>query len=68
MAENEDWWWLCYDTDAKEFYVLHQWDHVQINGLRQDADEEKHDVDTWRGEGAEKIAEAKERLLEHANT
>ena len=68
MAENEDWWRLCYDTDTKELYVLHKWDYVQINGLRQNAGEEKHDPDTWRGEGAGKTAEAKGRLMEQANS
>jgi hypothetical protein len=67
MAENEDWWRLCYDTDTKEFYVLHKWDYVQINGLHQNAGEEKHHADTWRGVGAGKIVDAKKRLLEKAN-
>lgn len=66
MAENEDWWRLCYDTDTGAFYVLHKWDYVQINGLNQNAGEEKHDADTWRGEGAGKIADAKKRLVEQA--
>jgi hypothetical protein len=67
MAENEDWWRLCYDTDTKEFFVEHEWSYVKINGLKTNSGKSKHDVDTWGGEGAEAIERAKERLLERAN-
>jgi hypothetical protein len=67
MAENEDWWWLCYDTETQKFCVKHGWDHVQINGLQQRAGEAEHNADTWQGPGSDKIPSAKMSLLERAN-
>ena len=26
--ENEDWWRLVFDTEAKRFYVEHEWSHT----------------------------------------
>lgn len=67
LNQTEDWWDLCYDTEAKRFFVHHRWDHVTLNNLAQDAGEEEYDADAWKGAGADKIAEAKQRLLERAN-
>ncbi len=67
MAENEDWWRLCYDTDSKEFFVEHEWSYVKVNGLRVDSGTTRHDPDTWNEQGAENIPGAKERLLERAD-
>ena len=67
LNQTEDWWDLCYDTDAERFFVKHKWDHVALNTLSQDAGEEDHDADTWKGEGAANIPAAKQRLLEQAN-
>lgn len=66
LQQTEDWWDLCYDTIEKKFYVLHRWDHVALNNLAQDTGSEEHHADTWKGEGADKIAEAKIRLLAEA--
>tara|TARA_B100000949_G_C14267225_1_gene445597 strand:+ start:1472 stop:1672 length:201 start_codon:yes stop_codon:yes gene_type:complete len=63
MAENEDWWDLCYDTDTGEFYVEHRWSYVQINGLKTSSGTEKHDAEAWTGPGAEKIPALKEQFL-----
>lgn len=68
LQQTEDWWYLCYDTNSQRFFVLHQWDHVSLNNLSQNAGEEEHEADTWKGHGADKIASAKERLLERAHT
>jgi hypothetical protein len=64
MAENEDWWRLCYDTNTNRFFVEHAWDHVKINGLTQDAGTSEHDADTWKGQGAANIPDARKRLKE----
>ena len=64
MAENEDWWDLCFDTDTGEFYVEHSWSHVQISSLKADSGTKRHDADTWSGQGAEKIPTIKKQLLE----
>jgi hypothetical protein len=68
MAEKEDWWHACYDTDTKEFFIEHSWDHVQINGLSQDAGSSRHSIDDWNGEGRDNIPAAKEQLLAEAQS
>lgn len=68
MAENEDWWYLCYDTELKHFFIEHEWSHVQINGLKQDGGTSQHDVETWSGEGVARIQEARKKLLELASS
>ncbi len=67
MQETEDWWDLCYDTEAKRFFILHRWDHVALNGLNQNAGSEEHDADSWNGQGASEIPSAKTRLLDIAS-
>ncbi|MGO4677787.1 hypothetical protein AB4Z40_33395 [Bosea sp. 2YAB26] len=67
MAENEDWWHLCYETDTNEFYVEHEWSHVPSNGVQLNSGTEKHDAMTWVGPGAELIPNARNLLLERAN-
>ena len=67
MAENEDWWNLCYDTDSREFYVEHSWSYVKINGLSVDSGKSRESAEGWNGRGAENIPGAKQRLLEQAN-
>lgn len=66
MAENEDWWHLCYDTERAEFFVEHEWSYVKINGLTPNSGSSTHDADTWTGYGAEMIPGARKRLLERA--
>lgn len=67
MAENEDWWRLCYDTDAGTFFVEHEWSHTSISALQTNSGTMRHDADSWTDQGAEKIEGAKRRLLERAN-
>jgi len=66
MAQDEDWWHLCYDTEAKSFFVQHEWHYVQIRTAKVDQGTETHDADTWTGRGADRISAAKEILLEQA--
>ena len=66
MAENEDWWHLCYDTETKEFFVAHEWSYVKINGLTPNNGSSREDADGWSGPGAEMIPGAKKQLLERA--
>lgn len=67
MAENEDWWSLCYDTDSEEFFIEHQWSYVKINGLSVDSGTAREPVEGWNGRGSENIFAAKNRLLKQAN-
>ncbi len=69
LAENEDFWTLCYDSDQQRFYVEHSWDYMNPYKLSEKGDRgtSNHDADTWTGEGAEKIPDAKQRLLKEAS-
>lgn len=68
MAENEDWWHLCYDTDTQEFYVEHSWHYVQVRGLCTDGGSERVGGDDWRGQGSEKIPAAKKKILSQVDS
>lgn len=69
LAQHEDYWYLCYDSDADSFYVEHQWDHMNPYKVSEpgSSGEARHDIETWSGPGSAKIEEAKQRLLEKAN-
>jgi hypothetical protein len=30
VSSNEDWWFLCRDTDTGEVFVLHEWAHTDV--------------------------------------
>jgi hypothetical protein len=69
LMENEDWWYLCYDTDTHEFHIEHEWSHVDAYNVAKAADSgsSTHAVDAWNGPGSENVAAAKEKLLARAN-
>lgn len=69
LAEREDFWTLCYDSEAAYFYVEHEWDHM--NPYKLGAGESSRGTarvaaDDGNGEGVHEIAAAKARLLEKA--
>lgn len=68
LAEREDWWRLCYDTDTREFYVEHEWHHSDAYNVRRAADEgtTRADVNGYSGAGSDKIEGAMAALLEEA--
>jgi hypothetical protein len=66
MAENEDWWSLCYNTDTKAFFVEHGWHHVRINGLKANSGTDTYEAETWTEQGADAIPGAKAQLLKQA--
>jgi hypothetical protein len=67
LAENEDWWHLCYDTDANEFFVEHEWDHVNAYRVSEhSSDTERHAAEGWTGPGSGNLADARAKLLERA--
>lgn len=68
MAENEDWWHLCYDTDTEKFYVEHSWSYLDRKSLRVDSGSSQEDAESFFGQGSEKIPEARARLLERVKT
>lgn len=69
LAEREDWWWLCYDTDTAEFYVEHEWDHMDPYRLGEASDKGKArtSVEQWQangGPGLETYEAARAKLLD----
>lgn len=69
VNQTEDWWTLCYDTEAREFYVEHQWDHMDpysIGKKKGDAGRTRLSVDGYEGPGRDKLADAKRALLAKA--
>jgi hypothetical protein len=30
VSSNEDWWFLCKDTDTGNVFVLHEWAHTDV--------------------------------------
>lgn len=29
-SNDQDWWWLVFDTDTKRLYVEHAWEYVDV--------------------------------------
>lgn len=69
LPDGGDWWTLCYDTDAEAFYVDHEWDRADplnparnlVTGIRRYSN-----ATSWRGPGAEKLANGMARLKDRA--
>jgi hypothetical protein len=69
LNQTEDWWTLCYDTEAREFYIEHQWDHMDPYNIGKDHGsfgKNRLPVEGYDGPGSEKLEEAKRLLLEKA--
>lgn len=65
LAETEDWWHLCYDTESDVFFVEHEWDHANPypRGGPGDSGTKRYDAANWDGPGREELAAAKALLL-----
>jgi len=68
LAEREDWWWLCYDTDTTEFHVEHEWDHMDPYHLGEASDKgtARMSIDQWQaagGPGLDNYELARTKLL-----
>jgi hypothetical protein len=68
LQEREDWWYLCYDTDSREFSVEHEWHHMDAYrvGSRANEGRKQEPLEHYRGAGLEKIEQAKAELLAEA--
>ncbi|TCP93737.1 hypothetical protein C8J42_101188 [Sphingomonas sp. PP-CE-1A-559] len=69
LAEREDWWWLCYDPESAEFYVEHEWDHMDPYRLGEASNKgtSRMSVEQWQRGGGPGLTEydtAREKLLE----
>jgi hypothetical protein len=67
LDENDNWWRLCYDTEASKFYVEHEMDGLKPNNQQPYAVTNYHAAETWGGRGATEIPAAKQRLLKRAS-
>lgn len=68
--QTEDWWTLCYDTATAEFFIEHQWDHMDPYNLGKKASDSGTDrlsVDGYNGPGSDHVDDAKRKLLDQAN-
>jgi hypothetical protein len=68
LAEREDWWRLCYDTHSREFFVEHEWHHMDAYKSDAPSNEgtERHDVEGYDGMGSENLEGAMAELLAEA--
>lgn len=63
FGQTEDWWRLCYDTDADEFFIEHEWDHANpYRGGPSNSGKKRHDAASWDGPGHEELNNAKDSL------
>ena len=59
--KNEDWWRLVFDTEAKRFYVEHEWSHTDAwRAARSNNGTAEFDIDGFLAEGE---AQAQAELL-----
>ena len=50
--ENEDWWRLVFDTEAKRFYVEHEWSHTDAwRAARSNNGTAEFDINGFLAEG-----------------
>lgn len=69
MNEDEQWWYLCLDTDTGEFFIEHQWDYVnRFNVSQADRGKERIEIEGYQGRGSDKIEAAKAELLERTGS
>ncbi|WP_209427311.1 hypothetical protein [Pararhodobacter sp. SW119] len=68
LQEREDWWHLCYDTERREFFVEHEWSHMNAYKVSAKADEglRREAIEGYSGIGSDKIDQAKVDLLAEA--
>ncbi|PTE13084.1 hypothetical protein C5F44_15220 [Fuscovulum blasticum DSM 2131] len=68
FAETEDWWSLCYDSEAQAFFVEHCWHHMNAHNIDQNAHAGTKviQIEGYSGPGADKIEDAKASLLAEA--
>jgi len=52
QKENEDWWRLVFDTEAKRFYVEHEWSHTDAwRAARSNNGTAEFDINGFLAEG-----------------
>lgn len=68
LGDKDDWWRLCYDTDAREFFIEHEWSHMNGYNVASPAVEgsERKSAEGYGGPGSEKLEQAKQELLAQA--
>jgi hypothetical protein len=50
--ENEDWWRLAFDTEAKRLYIEHEWSHRDVwRASRSNSGTAEFDINGFLAEG-----------------
>jgi GH35 family endo-1,4-beta-xylanase len=50
--ENEDWWRLVFDTEAKRLYIEHEWSHADVwRAARSNNGTAEFDINAFPAEG-----------------
>ena len=64
-TENRDWWRLIFDTEAKRFYVEHEWSHTDAwRAARSNNGTAEFDINGFLGEGEARAQAELLRIIE----
>ena len=68
LGDKDDWWRLCYDTDVREFFIEHEWSHMNGYNVKSPPVEgsQRLSAEGYRGHGLDKLEQAKQELLAEA--
>ncbi len=44
LGNDEDWWYLVFDSESHELYIEHEWDHVPQGGGKASTGESKSTI------------------------
>jgi hypothetical protein len=63
--ENEDWWRLVFDTEAKRLYIEHEWNHTDMwRAARSDSGTTEFDINGFLAEGEAPAQAELRRIIE----
>lgn len=64
-SENKDWWRLVFDTEAKRFYIEHEWSHTDAwRAARSNTGTVEFDINGFLAEGDETAQAELLRIIE----
>jgi hypothetical protein len=68
LGEREGWWTLCHDDQSREFFVEHEWHHMNAYkvDLKAETGTTRLPLEGYVGRGADKVQEAVAAMLAEA--
>lgn len=65
VNNNEDWWYLCRDTDSGDVFVLHEWAHTDVtrSSSKPDTGSKHIELSVFLGETRRPTAQTELRKL-----